>query len=318
AVKLAEQIGIDRVIEYAHRMGISAKLEPNLSLALGSSVVSPLDQATGYATLADQGIHVDASPIRLVRDAFGSPVLDNRIPQETEVVSAGTAYIMTSLLEGVITEGTGYPNADIGRPAAGKTGTTTDFRDAWFVGYTPDLVAAVWLGNDDYSRMNESYGGNIPARTWARFMKAALAHTPKHEFTYPSGELSKLAYCGESKRYEYFLDGTQPDGSCAYAGWAGREHTADVAPPAASEPVVARAMATPQPLPTFVLLSAEPVRLPSDPPEAALTPEPESSEVRAAALEAGDESPEPVPAASPTAVATAADVPSAAAAATLR
>ena len=82
---------------------------------------------------------------------------------------------MTSMLESVIKEGTGYPNADIGRPAAGKTGTTSSFRDAWFVGYTPDLVAAVWIGNDDYTRMNESYGGNIPARIWARFMKRALA-----------------------------------------------------------------------------------------------------------------------------------------------
>jgi penicillin-binding protein 1A len=100
-------------------------------------------------------------------------------------------------MEGVINEGTGYPNAQIGRPAAGKTGTTSDFRDAWFVGFTPDLVAAVWLGNDNYQRMNESYGGNIPARTWARFMRAALEKVPKHEFPYPSSELQKVAYCGE-------------------------------------------------------------------------------------------------------------------------
>ncbi len=315
AVKLAEQIGIDRVIEYAHRMGISAKLEPNLSLALGSSVVSPLDQATGYATLADQGIHVDASPIRLVRDTFGSPVLDNRIPQETEVVSAGTAYVMTSMLESVITEGTGYPNADIGRPAAGKTGTTSDFRDAWFVGYTPDLVTAVWLGNDDYSRMNESYGGNIPARTWARFMKAALAHTPKHEFVYPQGELRKLAYCGQPKKFEYFLDGTQPEGSCAYAGWAGREHTAEIAvPPAAEPPLVARAAATPQPLATFTLPPEEPVRIPSVPPEEALTPEPESSAVREATLEAQDVPVDPTSGISPVPVGDAATAAASAAA----
>ncbi len=172
AVKLAERLGIDRVIEYAKRMGIKEKLEPNLSLALGSEGISPLEQATGYATLANAGIHIDPSPIRLVKDSFGSIVLDNQYPQQTEVVSAGTAFVMTQMLTSVITEGTGYPNAIIGRPAAGKTGTTTDFRDAWFVGYTPDLVAAVWFGNDNYSRMNESYGGNIPARVWARFMKA--------------------------------------------------------------------------------------------------------------------------------------------------
>ncbi|MDP9018617.1 MAG: PBP1A family penicillin-binding protein, partial [Candidatus Eremiobacteraeota bacterium] len=189
AVKLAQQIGLDRVIAYAQRMGVRAKLEANLSLALGTSVVTPLDQASGFSTLANQGIHVDPSPFRIVKDSLGTPILDNLYPQQNEVLSAGTAYIMDTMLESVIQEGTGYPNADIGRPAGGKTGTTTNFRDAWFVGFTPDLVTAVWLGNDDYSRMNESYGGNIPARTWARFMRAALEKTAKHEFPFPSGEV---------------------------------------------------------------------------------------------------------------------------------
>jgi penicillin-binding protein 1A len=237
AVKLAQQIGIDRVIEYAHRMGVRAPLDANLSLALGSSVVSPLDQAAGYATIANQGIHIDPTAIRLVTDSLGTPVLDNRFPQESEVFSAGTAYLMTSMLESVINEGTGYPNAQIGRPAAGKTGTTSDFRDAWFVGFTPDLVTAVWLGNDDYSRMRESYGGNIPARTWARFMKAALAHVPKHDFVYPSTEVRKLAYCGTAKKYEYFLLGTEPAASCASPGYAGRTRTAYDAPPVDAEPL---------------------------------------------------------------------------------
>jgi penicillin-binding protein 1A len=213
AVKLAQDLGVDRIIEYAHRMGVNAPLEPNLSLALGSSVVSPLDQAAGYATLANQGIHIPPTPIRLVRDSLGTPVLDNTYPQQSEVVSAGVAYIMTSMLESVIKEGTGYPNAEIGRPAAGKTGTTSDFRDAWFVGYTPDLVAAVWVGNDNYSRMTESYGGNIPARIWARFMKAALANTPKHDFAFPTGEVHRIRLCGSGK-VEVFLAGTEPANNC--------------------------------------------------------------------------------------------------------
>ncbi len=213
AVKLAQDLGIDRVIEYAKRMGVTAPLEPNLSLALGSSVVSPLDQATGYATLANQGVHIAPSPIKMVRDSLGTPLLDNTYPQQTEVVSAGVAYVMTSMLESVIKEGTGYPNAEIGRPAAGKTGTTSSFRDAWFVGYTPDLVAAVWVGNDDYTRMNESYGGNIPARIWARFMKAALAKTPKHDFALPAGEVTKVKLCGTGKD-EVFLTGTGPERTC--------------------------------------------------------------------------------------------------------
>ena len=213
AVKLAEQLGIDRVIEYAKRMGVKAPLEANLSLALGTSGVSPLDQAAGYATLANAGIHIDPSPIRIVRDSYGSPVLDNSYPQQSEVVSAGTAYIVTSMLTSVINEGTGYPNAQIGRPAAGKTGTTSDYRDAWFVGFTPDLVTAVWIGNDDYRRMNESYGGNIPARIWARFMKAALAKTPKHDFVLPTQEVRRVTLCGSGKP-EVFLLSTLPEHTC--------------------------------------------------------------------------------------------------------
>ena len=214
AVRLAERIGIDRVIQYAKRMGVTEPLEPNLSLALGSSVLSPLDQAAGYATLANQGVHIRPVAIRTVTDPLGEMLLDNRFPAQVEVVSAGTAYVVTSMLESVINEGTGYPNAVIGRPAAGKTGTTLSYRDAWFVGFTPDLVAAVWIGNDDYSRMNESYGGNIPARIWARFMKAALAGVPKHDFAFPGDEVSKVPLCGSGKD-EYFVNGTEPKARCA-------------------------------------------------------------------------------------------------------
>ncbi|MDQ6930304.1 MAG: PBP1A family penicillin-binding protein [Candidatus Eremiobacteraeota bacterium] len=215
AVKLAQQLGVDRVIAYAKRMGVRSPLDANLSLALGTSVVTPLDQASGFATLANQGIHIEPSPFRVVKDSLGAVVLDDLYPQQTEVLSAGTAFIMDTMLQSVIQEGTGYPNADIGRPAGGKTGTTTNFRDAWFVGFTPDLVTAVWLGNDDYTRMNESYGGNIPARTWARYMRAALEGVPKHEFPFPAGEVVKLARCGTGKLGgEYYLNGTEPISSC--------------------------------------------------------------------------------------------------------
>jgi penicillin-binding protein 1A len=224
AVKLAEQIGIDKVIQYAHRMGVTSPLEANLSIALGSSVISVLDQASGYETIANQGVHIDPSALRLVRDSLGNTVLDNQYPPANEVVSAGTAYIMTSMMEDVINHGTGYPNAVIGRPAAGKTGTTSDFRDAWFVGFTPDLLTAVWLGNDDYSRMVESYGGNVPARTWARFMKAALAKTPKHDFTIPEDEVTM---CG----HEFYLNGTQPSTGC---GGGKRVDTAAASAPTAT------------------------------------------------------------------------------------
>jgi penicillin-binding protein 1A len=243
AVKLAERVGLDRVIDYAHRMGVTSPLEANLSLALGSSVVTVLDQASGYSTLAAQGLHVDPTPFRLVKDSLGSSILDDRFPQATDVVSAGTAFIMTTIFEDVIKRGTGYPNAIIGRPAAGKTGTTSDFRDAWFVGYTPDLVAAVWLGNDDYTPMVESYGGNVPARIWARFMKAALAHTPPHDFPFPSDEVAKVSGCGRGT--EYYLKGTESTCGGSVQEY-GSTNAAPVEPAAAlPEPTLPSADATP-------------------------------------------------------------------------
>ncbi|HLX26148.1 MAG TPA: PBP1A family penicillin-binding protein, partial [Candidatus Cybelea sp.] len=212
AVKVAERLGLDRVIEYAHRMGIQSPLEANLSLALGAGVVSPLEHASGVSTIANQGLHIDPTPFRIVKDSLGSDVLNDEYPQAVDVVPSGTAYVVTSMMEDVIAKGTGYPNAIIGRPAAGKTGTTSDFRDAWFVGFTPDLVAVVWLGNDDYSRMVESYGGNIPARIWARFMKAALQGTPPHDFTVPE-DVVKVAGCGHGP--EWYVKGTEPQNGCA-------------------------------------------------------------------------------------------------------
>ena len=260
AVKLLQLVGVDRVIQYAHRMGVESPLEPNLSLALGTSVISPLDQASGYETLANQGVHVAPSPFRLVKDSLGSVVLDNRYPEQTEVISAGTAYVMTTMLEDVINHGTGNPNAIIGRPAAGKTGTTTNFRDAWFVGYTPDLVAAVWLGNDNYHPMSESYGGNIPARIWARFMQAALKNVAKHDFIFPGDEVKKVASCGGGYGpYEYFLSGTEPISPCGRPRPLPSAAAADAAAVTGGVQVIAPANMPPAP--TF---SPEPTAPPPD------------------------------------------------------
>jgi penicillin-binding protein 1A len=263
AVKLADRIGLDRVIDYAHRMGITSPLEANLSLALGSNGISVLEQAGGYQTIANQGVHIDPSAIRLVKDSLGNTVLDNQYPQATEVVSAGTAYIMTTMLEDVIKHGTGYPNAIIGRPAAGKTGTTSDFRDAWFVGYTPDLVSAVWIGNDDYKPMTESYGGNVPARIWARFMKAALKGVPKHDFSFPSDE---VVACNGN----FYLSGTQPL-SCGGTVPQGAQAAASPSPGASGAPDP-NTLQSPTPIP---VLSAAPD--PTDTPGADQTPDPDQT-----------------------------------------
>ncbi|MBV8150921.1 MAG: hypothetical protein JO101_05455, partial [Candidatus Eremiobacteraeota bacterium] len=168
----------------------------------------------------------------------------NRSPPQSEVVSAGTAFVITQMLTSVIKEGTGYPNAEIGRPAAGKTGTTSDFRDAWFDGFTPDLVAVVWLGNDNYARMNESYGGNIPARTWARFMKAALKGVRPHDFVMPAGEVTKVRLCSNG-RIEYFLAGTAPRSCGSVAEPTAAPHRQYKTEKAAAAPAIAAPTATP-------------------------------------------------------------------------
>jgi len=223
AVELAHDIGIDNVIDYAHQMGITEDLQPDLSLALGTAVVSPLDMVSGYSTIADGGIYTQPTGIRYVEDKYGSIIYDARFPERRVAMSAGTSYIMTTMMEGVIQEGTGYPNAIIGRPAAGKTGTTSDFRDAWFVGFTPQLAASVWVGNDDYSRMYESYGGNVPARIWARFMRNALTDQKVEDFASPPPDVQVVRVCGNNRRArpgqggraEYFLNGTAPLEYCS-------------------------------------------------------------------------------------------------------
>jgi penicillin-binding protein 1A len=255
AVRLAHDIGIDNVVQYAHAMGITEDLEADLSLALGTAVVSPLDMVSGYSTIANGGVYTAPTAIRYVTDRFGSVVLDNRYPQRHVAMSSGAAYIMTTLMQGVITEGTGYPNAIIGRPAAGKTGTTSSFRDAWFVGFVPQLAAAVWVGNDDYTPMYESYGGNVPARTWARFMKTALVGVKVEDFAAPP-DIEKVRVCasgnyrapaGAGGREEIFLPGTAPLAMCSLpaptpASLVGPQEAppaaAAAAPDASSAPVI--------------------------------------------------------------------------------
>ncbi|MFH1454390.1 MAG: penicillin-binding protein 1A [Armatimonadota bacterium] len=197
AVRVAHHIGMNRVIEYTHKMGIREKLEPHLSLALGSAVVSPLQMASAVSVLANEGVRVEPTAVIKVVDSNGRLLEDNTYPYQEEVVSDETAYTMVTMMKKVIEAGTGT-NAQIGRPAAGKTGTTNDFRDAWFVGFTPQLCTAVWIGNDNYDKMVVSYGGYIPAFIWQRFMKEALKDMPKVDFAKPVIGKKAVIVCKET------------------------------------------------------------------------------------------------------------------------
>lgn len=183
AVKLLDRVGIDPVIENAHRLGIQSPLGANLSLALGSAEVTPLELASAYGVLAADGMRAEPQAYSIVEDRAGT-VVERNDPRPRRVFEADPIRVLNDVMTGVVRYGTGAA-ANINRPAAGKTGTTSDHRDAWFVGYTPDMVTLVWLGNDDNSRMAGTTGGAVCAPLWKQLMLQALAKTPPTPFPQP-------------------------------------------------------------------------------------------------------------------------------------
>lgn len=171
AVKLADKIGIDTVIDYAHKMGITTPLAPYLSTAIGSSAVRVIDMASAIGVIANNGVRCIPQGILRIETNKGAILEDNK-PVSYPVIPEETAKIMQSMLREVVLRGTGRRASSV-PGAAGKTGTSDDYRSAWFVGYTPQLACAVWVGNDDYSPMSRVYGGTVPCAIWADFMKRA-------------------------------------------------------------------------------------------------------------------------------------------------
>lgn len=197
AVQLADKVGPSNVIANAKKLGITTLVEdgsPNddnlASAALGGLTkgVTPLEMAAAYGAFANKGVYIKPTAIVKILDRNGNVLEDNSSDvQKTQVMSEKTAYEMTSMLEGVITRGTGTA-ASIGRPAAGKTGTTDDNHDAWFIGYTPDIVTAVWVGDDTGSQsLGEIYGGTVPAQIWHDYMASAVSGTSADDFDVPAG-----------------------------------------------------------------------------------------------------------------------------------
>ena len=187
-VRIAQTLGMETVIYYAQQMGITTFVmdgdtnDRNYATSLGGMTrgVTPLEIASAYCTFVNGGVHIPYVVVTKVLDRNGN-VLEEAHPEGIAVIRPESAADLTNMLENVVTKGTGRA-AQIGRPAAGKTGTTSDYKDAWFVGYTPDLVAAVWVGNDDSTSTEGIMGGQTPAITWAAFMSRALENVPVHDF----------------------------------------------------------------------------------------------------------------------------------------
>lgn len=182
AVKLGRAVGIEKVIEICRALGIKSPLQPVVSLPLGSVGVTPLEMAGAFATFASNGWHAPTTTIVQVSDSRGNILLDNR-PKPQQLLDPWATASLTTMLKGVLSpKGTGK-KANIGRPAAGKTGTTSSERDVWFVGYVPQLSAAVWVGNDNYKSMGEGItGGDFAAPVWRSFMLEALKDEPVQYF----------------------------------------------------------------------------------------------------------------------------------------
>jgi penicillin-binding protein 1A len=219
AVKLIGDVGPERVADLAARLGISSELDAVPSLALGTSAVTPVELAGAYAVFAAAGVRHRPWLVRRVVEPDGRELpLVGRTG--SQVLSAEDAYLMTSLLTSVVRTGTGAKARALGRPVAGKTGTTDDARDAWFVGYTPDLVSTAWVGFDDMRPLGRrEYGGRAALPIWLDFMKRAHAGKPKRDFARPEGIVTAmidpstglLAYEGmEDGLEEVFIEGTEP------------------------------------------------------------------------------------------------------------
>ena len=235
AVKLLDQVGIKNVISIAKNMGISTIVEEGryndlglAPLALGGLThgVTVLEMASAYGVFANQGVWVAPVTITKVVDSEGN-VLEEHRPRHREVLSKQTAYIMSDMLRGVVERGTGR-RANIGRPAGGKTGTAQSYTNGWFIGYTPSLVTAVWMGDDEQSQemvyKGVRYGSWNAADIWGQFMRRALKDQPVEDFVKPEGIVEgvlidtktgllarKNGTIPESDmRYEVFIAGTEP------------------------------------------------------------------------------------------------------------
>ena len=220
---LANQVGVQTIIEFARRMGISTPLSSDLGTALGASEVTLFDLASAYQVFAAGGIKRAPRLVTAVVDAEGT-VLESDPPQESTVLDPAIAWLLTSLLQSVVREGTAQPLAAWGwtRPTAGKTGTTNDGRDAWFVGYTPELLAAAWYGDDQHKKLNAT-GAKSALPVWVTFMKAAAQEYPPDDFTRPDGiveaqidpQSGLRAVMGCPTRVtEVFKKGTEPVTDC--------------------------------------------------------------------------------------------------------
>jgi penicillin-binding protein 1A len=218
-VKLLQQVGVEPVIRLARQMGIESELRPELALALGVSEVTPLELVSAYGVLANGGVRAEPFPIRKVTDSQGR-ILEEHVPEPQAVMRPETAYVLTNVMKGVVERGTATRARVLKRPLAGKTGTTSEATDVWFIGFTPNLVAGVWVGYDLKRSLGPAEtGGRMALPLWIAFMQRVLPDFPVEDFPVPenvtavrvnheTGFPAPPEDAGTIQ--EYFIQGTEP------------------------------------------------------------------------------------------------------------
>jgi penicillin-binding protein 1A len=220
SVKILEQIGVQYAAEYAKKLGFVSQIPPNLALALGAATISPFELTSAYAVFANKGMLIATNFITKVTDTDGTVLQETPPSVPVPVIPPETAYVITNLMQSVVASGTGHRASVIGRPVAGKTGTTNESKDAWFVGYIPQLVTGVWVGYDQERSLGAGgSGGQAAAPIWGDFMQAAVTSIPREDFEAPenvsfvlvnprTGKLAKEGTPGAVM--ECFIKGTEP------------------------------------------------------------------------------------------------------------
>ncbi len=221
AIKLNDLIGPKNVVRVARQLGIKSPLQPVLSLPLGANDVTMLEITSAYGVLANGGRRVEPTGIIRIEDRDGTPLYENKI-HEKRVFDENLIYTLVDMMKGVVTRGTGR-NALLPRPIAGKTGTTSDYRDAWFIGFVPQLACAVWVGNDNNSPMVEMTGGWMPALMWNNIMKEALRKIPAQDFPRPKNYASKQ----DNWQIDTAPEDTNPDPVYGENYWKAKTATAN-------------------------------------------------------------------------------------------
>jgi penicillin-binding protein 1A len=256
-IKVQERIGVRRTVDVARRLGVESPLHENLSIALGTSDLTLLELTSAYGSLANQGAWVKPTAIRYVLDSQRK-MLEENVPQGRQALPPDLAYVVTHMMQGTIERGTGQAAKALGRPAAAKTGTTNDYSNAWFIGFTPHLATGVWVGYDrPRSLGKDETGSRVAVPIWTAFMKEALHGSPVEDFPIPEGvvlvpvDLSMAGTCARPVMIA-FISGTEPRNNCGPKPIAPKPEgtPGDAAPPLAPPAGAAPPASGPVPRPT--------------------------------------------------------------------